>query len=158
MTDFHKVVFKAGQNCYQSYYLLSSFRDYPGLAKYRSLQPSVTFPIRRLLTSLCYSDRWSDQAALRLASITAASWQTINHLNSLIVQRNGSMLTESTRPTILPAIDLWILLSLSAKLNVRAGSLKSYHSHISETKVSFGLLGFSPSFGKDSDDEIATNS
>ena len=30
------------------------------------------------------------------------------------------------------------------------------HNHISETKVSFGLLGFSPSFGKDSDDEVAT--
>ena len=36
------------------------------------------------------------------------------------------------------------------------GSRKSYHNHVSETKVSFGQLGFSPSFGKDSDDEIAT--
>ena len=35
-------------------------------------------------------------------------------------------------------------------------SRKSYHNHISETKVSFGLLGFSPSFGRDSDDEVAT--
>ena len=35
-------------------------------------------------------------------------------------------------------------------------SRKSYHNHISEMKVSFGLLGFSPSFGKDSDDEVAT--
>ena len=31
-------------------------------------------------------------------------------------------------------------------------SQKSYHNHISETKV----LGFSPSFGKDHDDEVAT--
>ena len=30
-------------------------------------------------------------------------------------------------------------------------SQKSYHNHISETKV----LGFSPSFGKDPDDEVA---
>ena len=36
------------------------------------------------------------------------------------------------------------------------GSRKSYHNHILETKVSFGLLDFSPSFGKDSDDEVAT--
>ena len=31
-------------------------------------------------------------------------------------------------------------------------SQKFYHNRISETKV----LGFSPSFGKDSDDEVAT--
>ena len=31
-------------------------------------------------------------------------------------------------------------------------SRKSYHNHISETKI----LGFSPSFGKDSDNELAT--
>ena len=30
------------------------------------------------------------------------------------------------------------------------------HNYISETKVYFGLLGFSPSFGKVSDDEVAT--
>ena len=30
-------------------------------------------------------------------------------------------------------------------------SQKSYHNHISETKV----LGFSPSFGKDPDDEVS---
>ena len=36
------------------------------------------------------------------------------------------------------------------------GSRKCYYNHVSETKVSFGLLGFSPSFGKDSDDEVAT--
>ena len=35
------------------------------------------------------------------------------------------------------------------------GLRKSYHNHISETKVSFGLLGFSPSFRKYSDDEVA---
>ena len=64
MTDFHEEVFKAGQNCYQSYYLLSSFRDYPGRAKYRSLQPSVPFRIRHLLTGLCYSDRGSAQPLL----------------------------------------------------------------------------------------------
>ena len=41
-----------------------------------------------------------------MPGITAASWQTIDHLNSLIVERTGFMLTESTRTTILPVIDL----------------------------------------------------
>ena len=34
-------------------------------------------------------------------------------------------------------------------------SQRSYHNHISETKPSW-LIGFSPSFGKDFDDEVAT--
>ena len=34
--------------------------------------------------------------------------------------------------------------------------MKSYHNYILEMKVSFGWLGYSPSFGKDSDDEVAT--
>ena len=51
-------------------------------------------------------------------------------------------------------IDLWIPLQLSAKLSAHA-SRKSYHNCISEKSL-FGWLGFSPSFGKDFDDEVAT--
>ena len=109
MTDFHKEV-KAGQNFCQSHYhvLLGVILVYLQLLS-----------IRRLLTGLCYLDRhwWSAQAVLRQAGITAASWKTINHLNSLIVERTGFMLTEPTRMTILPVIDIWTLLPLSTKLN-----------------------------------------
>ena len=77
------------------------FRDNPGLAKYHSLENLKLLSIRRFLTGLCYSD---GRPRLRQASITAAFWQTINHLNSFIVESTGFILTESTRMTILPAV------------------------------------------------------
>ena len=64
------------------------------------------------------------------------------------------MLTECTsfpRVTILP---VWKPLQLNAKLHA---SRKSYYNHISDTKISLliGLFTFIV-FGKDSNDEVAT--
>ena len=64
------------------------------------------------------------------------------------------MLTECTsfpRVTILPQ---WKSLLLNAKLHA---SRKSYYNHISETKISFLIDLFTfIDFGKDSNDEVAT--
>ena len=89
-------------------------------------------------------------------SVTAASWQAINHLNSFTVERTGFMLTECTsfpRTTIASfqyiAIDLRIPLLLSHMHAPR----KSYHNRISKTMADWA---FSIIWQKICNDEVAT--
>ena len=58
------------------------------------------------------------------ADITAASWQTINHLNSLILERTGFMLTESTRMTILAVYSYILLRAVTYYLEIKVPSNK----------------------------------
>ena len=147
MTDFHEEV-KAGQTSCQSHYYLLLWVILVQL----NIVVWATFSRYFLLDAFSLHGLYNSNRSLQTTSgITAASWQTINHLSSLIIERAEFMLTESTRTTILPVqIYEYHALLLSAKLNSRA-SQKSYHNCISEIKVSLADWAF---HGKDSDDKV----
>ena len=94
--DFHEEV-KAGQNCCQS-----SHRGHPGLAINIAQSGNL-----QILNFYKMPSHWLVQfgsvaSSLPMSGITAASWKTINNLNSL---RTGFILTKCTsfpRMTILP--------------------------------------------------------
>ena len=64
------------------------------------------------------------------------------------------MLTECTSFPRVTILQVWKPLLLNAKLHA---SRKSYYNHISETKISLQISLFTfINFGKDSNDEVAT--
>ena len=136
MTDLHKV--KDGQNICQSHYhlLLRVILVQLNIVVWASFSRQL-LSVRRLLTGLCNSDKYRSPTGYVKHHGRFLENYSINHLNCLIVERVGFMLTEaSTRLTILLIqIYEYHALLLSSKLNMRA-SLKSYQNHILEIRVS----------------------